>query len=110
MDISKEMMEKIDIKNFISLSYAAESPELDAILRANNQHVGLSLHLRKSESAMGGSDHAPFAMSKLPWVFFFAAMTEDYHQPTDSVEKISPNFMQKIIRLTYLTAFTLADK
>ena len=110
MDIPKEMMEKIDIKNFISLSYAAESPELDAILRANNQHVGLSLHLRKSESAMGGSDHAPFALSKLPWVFFFAAMTEDYHQPTDSIEKVSPNFMQKIIRLTYLTAFTLADK
>ncbi len=110
MDISKEMMEKIDIKNFISLSYAAESPELDDILRANNQHVGLSLHLRKTESAMGGSDHAPFAMNKRPWVFFFAAMTEDYHQPTDSVEKASPNFMQKIIRLTYLTAFTLADK
>jgi len=59
---------------------------------------------------MGGSDHAPFAMNKRPWVFFFAAMTEDYHQPTDSVEKASPNFMQKIIRLTYLTAFSLADK
>jgi hypothetical protein len=48
-------------------------------------------------------------MSNIPWTWFFAAMTEDYHQPTDSVEKASPKLMEKIIRITYLTAFTLAN-
>jgi Zn-dependent M28 family amino/carboxypeptidase len=68
------------------------------------------MHIQESEEAMGGSDHAPFAMSKIPWAFFIAAMTEDYHQPSDTVDKVSPELMEKIIRLTYLTAFDLADK
>ena len=109
-DIDKEILKKIDIKNFISLSLDANSPELADTLKKNNQFVGLSLHLRKSETASGGSDHAPFAMNKIPWVFFFAAMTEDYHQPSDTVKKVSPNMIEKITRLTYLTAFSLADK
>jgi len=109
-DVDKDILKKIDVKNFISLSLDANSPELADMLKKNNQFVGLSLHLRKSESATGGSDHAPFAMNKIPWVFFFAAMTEDYHQPSDSVEKVSSNLIEKITRLTYLTAFSLADK
>jgi hypothetical protein len=36
-------------------------------------------------------------------------MTDDYHQPTDTVDKVSPEQMKKIIRITYLTAFTLAN-
>ena len=48
-------------------------------------------------------------MSNIPWAFFMAAMTEDYHQPTDSVDKVSPELMEKIIRITYLTAFSLAN-
>jgi len=108
--ISKEMMKEIDIKKFISLSFDANASDLKNALKTNNQYVGLHIVLRPSRSAMGGSDHAPFAMSKIPWVFFFAAMTEDYHQPTDSVEKASPEFMEKIMRLAYLTAFVIADK
>ncbi len=110
IDVDKETMAKINVENFISLSYAEEAPYLGDLLRQYNQNVGLSLHLRSSESAMGGSDHAPFAMSNIPWVFFFAAMTEDYHQPSDSVEKVNAELMEKIMRLTYLTAFHLADQ
>ncbi|MFO7865471.1 MAG: M20/M25/M40 family metallo-hydrolase [Candidatus Aminicenantes bacterium] len=110
IDVDKETMEKIDVENFISLSFAEEAPYLGELLRQYNRHIGLSLHLRPSESAMGGSDHAPFAMSKIPWIFFFAAMTEDYHQPSDSVEKVNSELMEKIMRLTYLTAFHIADQ
>jgi len=110
MGISKEMMKEIDIKKFMSLSFAADTSDLKDVLKANNQYVGMHLVLRPSKSGMGGSDHAPFAMSKIPWVFFFAAMTEDYHQPTDSVEKVCPELMEKIMRLAYLTAYIIADK
>lgn len=110
VEISKEALDKIDTKKFVNLSFDANTPELGEIVRENNKYVGLHMHLRESEEATGGSDHAPFAMSNIPWAFFIAAMTEDYHQPSDTVDKISPEFMEKIIRLTYLTAFTLADK
>ena len=110
MKLDKETLEKIDPKNFINVSYDADAPGLAAAVRANNGYVGLQVYLRESKEAMGGSDHAPFAMSDLPWAFFNAAVTEDYHQPSDTVDKINPKLMEKAIRLTYLTAFTLADK
>jgi hypothetical protein len=109
-DVTKEMLEKIDAKKFVSLSYDAHTPAIEEIIRKNNTHVGLHLRISASEEASGGSDHAPFGQAKIPWAFFIAAMTEDYHQPSDTVDKVSPKLMEKIIRLTYLAAFDLADK
>ena len=110
VDISKEALEKINVKKFIGISFDANAPDLASILRENNSYVGLHLHIRESREAMGGSDHAPFAMSKVPWVFLNGGITEDYHQPSDTVEKVSPELMEKVIKLTYLSAFALADK
>jgi hypothetical protein len=101
---------KIDAEQFVSLSYDANTPEIGKTMRENNNHVGLHIRLEEQEVASGGSDHAPFARAKIPWAFFIAAMTEDYHQPSDTVDKVSPNLMEKIIRLTYLAAFDLADR
>jgi hypothetical protein len=110
MDIGKEVLEKIDVKKFVSLSFDANTPEIGDIIRENNNYAGLHMHIQASEEATGGSDHAPFGMSNIPWAFFIAAMTEDYHQPSDTVDKVSPTLMEKIARMTYLTAFALADK
>jgi hypothetical protein len=109
-DVGKEVLEKIDAKKYVSLSFDAHTPEIDEIMRKNNNHVGLHLRITGSKEATGGSDHAPFGQAKIPWAFFIAAMTEDYHQPSDSVAKVSAGLMEKIIRLAYLAAFDLADK
>ena len=109
-DISKEVLKKIDEKKYVSFLYDAHTPEIEKTIRANNNHVGLHMNIRASEEATGGSDHAPFGRVKIPWGFFIAAMTTDYHQPSDTVDKINPDLMEKIIRLTYLAAFDLADK
>jgi len=109
-EIGKEVLEKIDAKKYVSLSYDANTPDIGKIMRENNNHVGLHMHLQEQEEASGGSDHAPFARAKIPWAFFIAAMTEDYHQPSDTVDKVSPELMEKIIRLTYLAAFDLANR
>jgi hypothetical protein len=109
-EVTKEALEKINAKKFVSLSYDAHTPAIEEIIRKNNTHVGLHLRITAEEEASGGSDHAPFGQVKIPWAFFIAAMTEDYHQPSDTVDKVSPDLMEKIIRLTYLAAFDLADK
>ena len=109
-DIGKEVLEKIDANKYVSLSYDANTPDIGKIIRENNNHVGLHIHLQAQKDASGGSDHAPFARAKIPWAFFIAAMTEDYHQPSDTVDKVSPDLMEKIIRMTYLAAFDLADR
>ena len=102
-------MKKIDYSDFLSLSFAADPPKLKSLLKNNNQYVGLAINLRPSTSSGGGSDHVPFAQKKIPWVAFMAAMTEDYHQPSDSVARVSKKMMQKVIRLVYLMAFSLGN-
>ena len=109
-EAGKIVMEKIDENKYVNLSFDANTPAIGEIIRANNNHVGLHISISASETASGGSDHAPFARVKIPWAFFIAAMTEDYHQPSDTVDKINEDLMEKIIRLTYLAAFDLADK
>lgn len=109
-EIGKEALQKIDVNRYVSLSYDANTPEIEEIIRQNNNHVGLHIHIDASEEASGGSDHAPFGQANISWAFFIAAMTEDYHQPSDTVDKVSPELMEKIIRMTYLTAFDLADR
>lgn len=110
IEADSETLKKIDAKKFLSLSFDANTPLIGDLLKSNNQYIGMTLHLRPSETASGGSDHAPFAMKKVPWAAFMAAMTEDYHMASDSVDKVSAPLMEKIIRLVYLTAFDLADQ
>lgn len=107
-DMTKEAMAKINPKKYVSLTYDANTPEIGKYIRANNAYVGLHINISASETASGGSDHAPFAQKNIPWSFFIAAMTEDYHQPSDTVDKVSAGLMEKIIRIAYLTAFDLS--
>jgi len=109
----KDLVKKITPADFLAVSFSAGDGLAD-ILKEANQHVGLDLFLRESSGRsgrdMGGSDHSSFASVKIPWMFCIAAMTEDYHQTSDSVEKVSGELMEKISRLNYLAAYALADR
>ncbi|MCJ7680590.1 MAG: M20/M25/M40 family metallo-hydrolase [Candidatus Aminicenantes bacterium] len=108
-EMTKEALEKINPKKYVSLSYDAKTPAIGQFVRTNNTYVGLHINISASETASGGSDHAPFAQKNIPWSFFIAAMTEDYHQPSDTVDKVSSDLMEKIMRIAFLTAFDLAN-
>ena len=77
-----------------------------------NAYVGLDLAIdeREQGKSSGGSDHNPFDKAKIPFVYYDAASTKDYHQVSDSVEKVSGDLLAKIIQLGYLTTFAMADK
>jgi Zn-dependent M28 family amino/carboxypeptidase len=112
LDVTDEIIDKIDLKKFAIGMLDTNSPENVKIIRESNQYVGASVYLHQSNGRMGGggSDHNSFSWKHIPYVFFSAALTEDYHQPSDDVDKVSPDLMERLIRLTYLTACTLADK
>lgn len=55
------------------------------------------------------SDHYNYARKGVPIIFYFSGVHEDYHRPTDSVEKIDFAKMEKITRTVFATALTLAD-
>jgi len=108
----QDFLKKIKPANFLPVSFSAGAGFAD-VLRAADQYVGLELFLREATGegrGGGGSDHSSFSAVKIPWLFAIAAMTEDYHQTSDSVEKVSGELIERISKLLYASAYALADK
>ena len=55
------------------------------------------------------SDHYNYAKKGIPIIFYFSGLHEDYHEPSDSVEKIDFTKMERITRTIYATALALSD-
>lgn len=56
------------------------------------------------------SDHYNFAKNKIPIIFYFNGVHDDYHKPTDTVEKINYQALQKRTLLVFHTAWLLANR
>jgi len=91
------------------------SMELDSLVTgANKQTVRLSLdYLYNDDNDPNQfyrrSDHYNFARKGVPIVFFFTGVHEDYHRPTDTVDKILFENMVDIGRLAYVTGWKVAN-
>lgn len=55
------------------------------------------------------SDHFNFARKEIPALFFFAGVHEDYHQPSDEVDKIDADKAARVARLIFHTAYRIAE-
>ncbi|MDW7695502.1 M28 family peptidase [Flammeovirgaceae bacterium SG7u.111] len=55
------------------------------------------------------SDHYNFAKHGIPVIFYFNGTHEDYHRPTDTVEKIHFDKMEQVARLIFSTAWEVAN-
>lgn len=56
------------------------------------------------------SDHYNFAKNNVPVAFFFDGIHEDYHKPTDDVEKIDYELLKKRTQLVFATAWEIANR
>ncbi len=56
------------------------------------------------------SDHYNFAKNNVPIIFYFNGTHEDYHQPTDTPDKIEYELMAKRAQLIFHTAWQLANQ
>jgi hypothetical protein len=52
-----------------------------------------------SESGVGASDHTSFYLSDIPVLHFFTGQHEDYHKPSDDIEKINFPGMVSVVKL-----------
>lgn len=55
------------------------------------------------------SDHYNFAYNNIPVIFYFNGDHEDYHQPTDTPDKINYPLLQKRTQLIFSTAWYIAN-
>jgi hypothetical protein len=102
-----------DTSNELNLIGTINSPDYRAAVERENRHIGLNLSYKWDEDAalnvFQRSDQFPFALHNIPAVWWFTGFHPDYHQPSDTIEKINFTKMEKIVRLSYLTGWALAD-
>ncbi len=56
------------------------------------------------------SDHYNFAKNNIPVIFYFNGTHDDYHQPTDTPDKIEYDLLETRTRLIFSTAWELANR
>ncbi|MBB4119768.1 hypothetical protein GGR32_002074 [Mesonia hippocampi] len=56
------------------------------------------------------SDHYNFAKHNIPVIFYFNGVHDDYHQPSDTPDKINYNLLSKRTQLIFYTAWELANR
>jgi Zn-dependent M28 family amino/carboxypeptidase len=55
------------------------------------------------------SDHWEYAKHGVPIIFYFTGVHADYHQPTDTIEKLDFDKMTRVARLVYETGWRIAN-
>jgi hypothetical protein len=55
------------------------------------------------------SDHFSFARREVPAIFFFTGVHEDYHRPSDTVDKIDLDKITRITRLVFHYGMAIAN-
>lgn len=56
------------------------------------------------------SDHYNFAKNNIPVIFYFNGTHDDYHQPSDTPDKIEYDLLETRSRLVFYTAWELANR
>ncbi len=56
------------------------------------------------------SDHYNFARYGIPVIFYFRGLHDDYHKPTDTIEKIEFDTIEKVGRLVFFTSWAVANR
>ena len=103
-----------DTTNRLNLIGATYSPDYNRTVQQENRYVGLTLDYRfDHESALNiffRSDQFPFVLHNVPAFWWFTGFHPDYHQTTDTADKIDYVKMAKILRLAYLSAWQFTDQ
>ena len=82
---------------------------------ANKNYANLELDFRFNDindpnQFYYRSDHYHFVKNNIPAIFYFSGVHEDYHQPTDTAEKILYDVYKKRVQLIFHTAWGLANR
>ena len=89
------------------------NPDLRRVIDTENRQIGLELDYKTDghdpEGWFSRSDHYPFAIKGVPMVLFNTGEHPDYHTANDTWDRINYPKLEKIVRLLYLSARTLAN-
>jgi len=81
-----DMIGRLNQNNDLAINGVGTSQKWDDLLKTSNI---FNFKLKTSESGIGPSDHTSFYLQDIPSLHFFTGQHEDYHKPTDDVDKIN---------------------
>ena len=84
--INFDMVGRLDKDKGLAINGVGTSPTWEESLSEANKE---GLKLITSESGVGPSDHTSFYLQDIPVLHFFTGQHEDYHKPTDDLEKVN---------------------
>ena len=87
----------------------------ETIARVNREFLGLTLNTRYDasddpERIYERSDHYQYAKKGIPVAFFFSGLHDDYHRPSDEIERIDFVKLQKVAQTVLAVAWNLASQ
>lgn len=91
------------------------SSTLDSLIQvANTSTVNMDLDPRYNDLTDPNqfyrrSDHWNFGRFGIPFVFYFTGVHEDYHQPSDEIEKIDFPKLTRVTKLIYSSMIEIAN-
>ena len=93
-----DMVGRLNTKKELAINGTGTSTKWQDLLHVSND---VNLKLVTSESGIGPSDHTSFYLQNIPVLHFFTGQHEDYHKPSDDVDKI--NFEGMYTIMSYVT-------
>ena len=99
--------------------FSKRSPELSRALERANKVLQFQLNLPaeegKKEQIFSRSDQASFFFARqegnrIPVVFLTSGLHENYHEPSDTADKINYLKLRNTARLAFLTVWIIADQ
>jgi hypothetical protein len=86
-------------KNLLYVGGGGTATPFHAILKQADADSPLEFK-NCGEGGLGPSDHMSFAVKKIPVIFLFSGIHEDYHRPTDTADKINYDGIADVVKLS----------
>ena len=96
--INMDMVGRLNAENTLAINGTGTAPVWTDLLKKLAEGT---FKLVLSESGVGPSDHTSFYLKDIPVLHFFTGQHEDYHKPSDDVEKVNFLGMEKIGSLIF---------
>jgi hypothetical protein len=109
--INFDMVGRLNKDKTLAINGVGTSEKWYDLINEANQ---FDFKLKTTESGIGPSDHTSFYLQNIPAIHFFTGQHEDYHKPSDDVDKINfegmfaiyeyvKNIISKSIEITEFT-------
>ncbi|PYT14345.1 MAG: peptidase M28 [Acidobacteria bacterium] len=102
-----------DTSNEMNLIGTKYCPDYRKVVERANNMVELKLNYKWDDdtvlNVLFRSDQYPFLLHDIPAMWWFTGFHPDYHQTTDTADRINYTKMEKILKLAFIAGFDFAE-